>query len=97
MEEWNENRLPLVRVDHLHANDLNKKFNSLSNIKEYKTGDPHPPSQNAMQNSCFLIIKYMHVCAVFSHSVMSDSVTPYTVNRQAPLFMRFARQEYWSG
>ena len=28
---------------------------------------------------------------------MSDSATPWTVARQAPLCMRFPRQEYWSG
>ena len=28
---------------------------------------------------------------------MSNSATPWTVARQAPLFMRFSRQEYWSG
>ena len=28
---------------------------------------------------------------------MSDSVTPWTVARQAPLSMGFSRQEYWSG
>ena len=31
------------------------------------------------------------------HSVMSDSVTPWTRARQAPLSMEFSRQEYWSG
>ena len=30
-------------------------------------------------------------------SVVSDSVTPWTVARQAPLFMGFSRQECWSG
>ena len=30
-------------------------------------------------------------------SVMSDSVTPWTIARQAPLSMGFPRQEYWSG
>ena len=30
-------------------------------------------------------------------SVASDSVNPWTVARQAPLSMRFSRQEYWSG
>ena len=30
-------------------------------------------------------------------SVMSDSVMPWTVARQAPLSMEFSRQEYWSG
>ena len=28
---------------------------------------------------------------------MSDSVTPWTVARQAPLSMGFPRQEHWSG
>ena len=32
-----------------------------------------------------------------SHSVVSDSVTPWTVARQAPLSMGFSRQESWSG
>ena len=32
-----------------------------------------------------------------AHSVMSDSETPWTVARQAPLPMGFPRQEYWSG
>ena len=32
-----------------------------------------------------------------SCSVVSDSVTPWTVARQAPLSVEFSRQEYWSG
>ena len=32
-----------------------------------------------------------------NHSVMSDSATPWTAVHQAPLPMRFPRQEYWSG
>ena len=40
--------------------------------------------------------KLITVCVV-SHSVTSDSVTPWTVACQAPLSMRFFRQEYWSG
>ena len=34
----------------------------------------------------------MHVC-----SVLSDSVIPWTVARQAPQSKEFSRQEYWSG
>ena len=34
---------------------------------------------------------------VLSHSVMSDFVTPWTIAHQAPLPMKFSRQEYWSG
>ena len=37
----------------------------------------------------------MHVWSVAS--VMSDSATLRTVAQQAPLFMGFSRQEYWSG
>ena len=37
----------------------------------------------------------MHMCV--SRSVMSDSVTPWTVTHQAPLSKEFSRQEYWSG
>ena len=36
----------------------------------------------------------MHACYVAS--VMSDSVTLWTVAHQAPLSMGFSRQEYWS-
>ena len=35
------------------------------------------------------------MCA--SHSVVSDSVTPWTVAHQAPLSTGFSRQEYWNG
>ena len=35
---------------------------------------------------------------MLSYSVMSNSfLTPWTVACQAPLSMRFSRQEYWSG
>ena len=35
-------------------------------------------------------------CAVLNYSVVSDSVTPWTVAHQAPLSMGFSRQENWS-
>ena len=38
-----------------------------------------------------------HQAVRVSCSVVSDSVTPWTVAYQAPLFMGFSRQEYWSG
>ena len=34
---------------------------------------------------------------VLSRSVMSDSLTPWTVAHQAPLSMGFFRQDHWSG
>ena len=36
-------------------------------------------------------------CESISCSVVSDSATPWTTARQAPLSMGFTRQEYWSG
>ena len=33
----------------------------------------------------------------WSHSVVSDSVTPWTAASQAPPSMGFSRQQYWSG
>ena len=33
---------------------------------------------------------------MLSHSVVFDSVTPWTVAYQNPLSMEFSRQEYWS-
>ena len=32
-----------------------------------------------------------------SCSIVSNSVTPWTINHQAHLSMKFSRQEYWSG
>ena len=37
------------------------------------------------------------MCAVLNHSVISNSVTPWTAARQAPLSMEFCRQEYFRG
>ena len=37
------------------------------------------------------------VCCGFSHLVVSDSATLWTVVCQPPLSMGFPRQEYWSG
>ena len=37
------------------------------------------------------------VCVCISCSVVSDSVTPWTVAHQAPLSVEFSRQEYWRG
>ena len=34
---------------------------------------------------------------MLSHSVVSDSVTPWSLARRAPLSMGFSRQEDWSG
>ena len=47
-------------------------------------------SCQAQENSSFLLF--------FSNQVVSDYfVTPWTIAHQAPLFMGFSSQEYWSG
>ena len=40
---------------------------------------------------------YLWIEVKWSHSVMSDFATPWTVAYKAPLSMEFSRQEYWSG
>ena len=55
--------------------------------------------------SCFQFLVSMNrisinMCVRYmseSHSVVSDSATPWTIAHQAPLSMEFSRQEYWSG
>ena len=42
------------------------------------------------------VCKCMYICICFSHSVLSDSVTLWTVAHQAHLSMRFFRWDYWS-
>ena len=43
------------------------------------------------------IAQIFHLC-VLSRSVVSDSfATPWTVAHQAPLYVEFSSQEYWSG
>ena len=42
-----------------------------------------------------MYIKYIYVCV--SRLVVSNSVIPWTIARQAPLSVGFSRQECWSG
>ena len=44
---------------------------------------------------CACVYVCVHVW-MLSHSVVSDSVTPLNIARQAPLSVEFSRQEYWS-
>ena len=46
---------------------------------------------------CMCVGAYNFWSCSFSCSVMSDSVTPWTVAHQGPLTTGFSRQEYWSG
>ena len=53
--------------------------------------NPLTPSVSIFKDRAFKVV------CVLGCSVMSDSVTPCTVARQAPLSMRFSRQEFWYG
>ena len=47
---------------------------------------------------CVCARTHAHTCTcVLSCSVVSDSVTPWTVAHQVPVSMEFPRQEYWNG
>ena len=43
-----------------------------------------------------ILVHFLFNCESVSHSIMSDSATPWTVACQDPLSMGFSRQEYWS-
>ena len=45
--------------------------------------------------SCCAVMSLWKWSESKSHSVESDSVTPWTVAHQAPLSLGFSRQEYW--
>ena len=53
-----------------------------------------PYSHESLQTHC---IHQLLCCVCVSCSVVSNSATPWTVARQAPLSMEFSRQEYCSG
>ena len=59
---------------------------SLALVLTQRTGAMKPKFQGCNPNLC---------ACVLSRSVMSDSVTPWTVALQAPLSMEFSWQEYW--
>ena len=49
-------------------------------------------SKPSVNDSCNYYYYYYR-----SYSLVSDSATPWIVAHQAPLFMGFSRQGYWSG
>ena len=57
-----------------------------------------PPDHSPQNPKVCVCVCPLH-CGVesVSHSVVSDSATPWTVAPQSPLSMGFPRQEYWSG
>ena len=56
----------------------------------------HYYSRTEHFSGSYLTFQEQPLC-VLSTSVMSDSAIPWTISCQAPLSMRFSRQEYWGG
>ena len=69
------------------------ELKSFCTMKETISKVKRPPSEWEKIIASEAIDKYFK----FSCSVMSDSVTPWAIAYQAPLFTGFSRQEYWSG
>ena len=62
-------------------------------------GKDLPAMQETQVRSFTYLLMRGHdmIWEVHMFSVMSASVTSWTVAHQAPLSMKFSRQEYWSG
>ena len=56
---------------------------------------PHDSPWRWQMHLCRFLGSCVHMLSRFSH--VQISVTPWTVALQAPLSVRFSRQEYWSG
>ena len=67
--------------------ERNRSFISISLRKKKIRAHPKDPG----------VFGFVERKKKWSHSVVSDFVTPWTVAYQAPPSMRFSRQAYWSG
>ena len=54
-------------------------------------------SSTGHKGSDFTSLPALDAAVLCCQSVVSDSVTPWTVACQAPVSMKFSKQEYWSG
>ena len=50
-----------------------------------------------MQSNLIMLMNHKPQSFEFSHSVLSDSVIPWNVTRQASLSIGFPRQKCWNG
>ena len=65
--------------------------------KGNKESHPHPFRVEQQNWHWEISLPFHSDMTVLSHSIMSDSATPWTIAHQGPLSMGFSRQEYWSG
>ena len=68
---------------------------------ESASGTHLPPTEDApvylVPPNCCFIVPLWCLLGCWVCSDVSDSATPWTAARQAPLSMEFSRQEHWSG
>ena len=92
-------------VLYLNSKDLykTKPANGGGLLGQSLPGDAHSQASMPDSQETGSHCKCVCVCVCFSYSVVSDSVTPWTVAHQAPLSMGFSMNtgeytpEYWSG
>ena len=82
-----------LQADSLPSEPLGRPINLDWQISFQKTGTVDPPSSSIWGN-CWSWRKWKKVKLL---SCVWLFATPWTAAHQAPLFMGFSRQEYWSG
>ena len=82
----------------LHAHfPVSNHMTSCSQSKYFSLQTPYQLAKTFMNIYEFIYIFFMCVCVcVYVLTCVRFFVTPWTVALQAPLSMRFLRQEYWS-
>ena len=78
LKSSNQKRMPFFWIVNLYYKKIILNYYILSFINK-KSGN---------------LFSQLFLLSLFSRSVVSDSVTPWTVALQAPLFIGFSRQEY---
>ena len=92
LRDWENEYLYLSLVP-LSGTGVNLEFGE-GNQKEWPSGWSNCVTNAHITNVYWVLDPVGHRG---SHSVVSDSATPWTVAYQAPLSMEFPRREYWSG
>ena len=74
---------------------LEKGTATHSNILAWRIPQTGEPGRLLSFKSSVCYLNCVYVCVLCS--VVFDSLTPWNVAHQAPLSMKYSRQEYWSG
>ena len=71
-------------------------MSTITSIIPHSFGGPSYSNEKRETNKEIQLGKEVKLSLFADDTVLIDSVTPWTVARQAPLPMEFSRQEYWS-